>query len=249
LSRTERGDRDRKRARSTLRQRVLVAGLALLLGSLILRLALPRVLASAVLTLRDPVIQRLDAGEPVSEAELLGLIASRELALSWVEDREAHRERGTALAELGFREKARSATERAMLERAAEALRAGLALAPAAPKEWMELGYLLVLLEGDPNRKAAQALLVSMRTGPFQAPDFLHRRLFWSLAHWKLYDEEEREEIGDQIRLAWRAAPGELADLALYVPEFYTPISSALDQVPPARAQFVAALAFATPSP
>ena len=191
----------------------------------------------------------MDAGEPVSEAELLGLIASRELALGWVENRKTQDERGTALAELAFREEPRSATERATLEQAADALRAGLAVAPAAPKDWMELGYLLVLLEGDPNRKAAQALLVSVRTGPFQAPDFLHRRLFWALAHWKFYEEEEREEIGDQIRLAWRVAPGELADLALYVPEFFTPISSALDQVPPARAHFVAALAFATPSP
>ena len=52
----------------------------------------------------------------------------------------------------------------------------------------MQLGYLLVLLDGEPNRAAAEALLFSIRTGPFQAPDFLRRRLFWSLAHWEFYD-------------------------------------------------------------
>ena len=135
-----------------------------------------------------------------------------------------------------------------MLEGAVGATRAGLAVAPADPKDWMQLGYLLVLLEGDPNRRAARALLVSIRTGAFQAPDFLRRRLFWSLAHWAFYDAEERRQINDQVRLVWRVAPGELADLALHVPEFFAPIASALEKVPGAREQFVAALAFASPA-
>ena len=73
-----------RRRRPALNPSRVAAGLALLLGALILALALPRVLASALLALRDPVMQRMDAGEQVSPAELLGLIASRELALGWV---------------------------------------------------------------------------------------------------------------------------------------------------------------------
>lgn len=214
---------------------------------LILGLALPRFVASALLALRDPLIQRIDAGERVSKAELLGLIASRELALGWVEDRETHDEQGTALARLAFAEEPQSDAQRVTLARAVAATRAGLAVAPADPRDWMQLGYLLVLLDGDTNRKAAQALLVSMRTGPLQAPAFLQRRLFWSLVHWTFYDDEEQRQIGDQIRLAWRIAPGRLADLALYGPEFLDPIASALEEVPAAHQQLVAALAFATP--
>lgn len=225
-----------------------VAGTALLLGALILWLALPRLLASSLLALRDPVIEQMVAGERVSAAELLGVMASRELALSWVEDRETHNERGTALTSLAFREEPQSAGRSAMLERAVGAIRAGLALAPGDPKDWMQLGYLLVLLEGDTNRAAAEALLMSIRTASFEAPGFLNRRLFWSLAHWTLYDEEERRQVGDQVRLAWRVAPGEVADLALDVPEFFTPIASSLEKLPGAQEQFVAALAFATPS-
>lgn len=236
----------RRREPGALHQRRLPAGLALLLGGLILWLAVPRVLASALLALRDPVIQQMDAGEPVSKAELLGLIASRELALGWVEDRETHDERGTALAELALRADSQSAVERAALERAIDATRAGLAVAPADPRDWMQLGYLLVLLEGDTNRRAAEALLMSLRTGAFQAPEFLQRRLFWSLAHWKFYDDRERRLVGHQIRLAWQAAPGALADLALRQPEFFAPIAAALETVPGAREPFVAALAFAS---
>lgn len=200
-----------------------------------------------MLAARDPVIQRLDAGEHVSDAELLGLIASRELALSWVEDRETNDERGTALAKLAFREAPESTAQRATLERAIGAIRAGLEAAPADPKDWMQLGYLLVLLEGDPNREAAAALLISIRTGAFQAPDFLRKRLFWCLAHWAFYDEEERRQIDAQLRLVWRVAPGALADLARHVPQFSTPIAAALEQVPGAREQFAAALASAPP--
>jgi hypothetical protein len=225
----------------------LAAGLAILLGALILWLALPRVLASAWLAMRDPVIRKMDAGEPVSDAELLGLIASRELALGWVADRETHAERGIALTELAFREDPHSAAEKATLERAVRSLRAGLAVAPAAPRDWMQLAYLLVLLEGDTNQKAAEALLLSIRTAGFQAPDLLQRRLFWSLAHWAFYDQEERRQIDDQIRLSWQLAPGELADLALGFPEFFAPIAAALEKDPAARERFVAAVALATP--
>jgi hypothetical protein len=238
---------ERKQRRRALRQRSFAGGLALLLGALTLWLALPRVMASAWLATRDPVVRQVDAGESVSEAELLGLIASRDLALSWVGDRETYDEQATALAELALREEPQSSAERIMLERAAGALRAGLARGPAAPRNWMQLGYLLVLLEGDPNRKAAEAFLASIRSGTFQPPDLLRARLFWSLAHWTFYDAEERRQIGDQVRLAWRVAPGELADLALHVPELFTPIASALEETPEAGEQFIAALAFATP--
>ena len=235
------------RCRPGLLRRRWPAGLALLLGGLILWLAVPRALASAWLALRDPVIQRLDAGARVAPAELLALIASRELALGWVEERETHDQRATALAELALREGRQGAAERAMLERAIGATRAGLALAPADPRNWIQLGYLLVLLEGEPNRAAAEALLLSMRIGPFQAPDLLRRRLVWALAHWTLYDEAERWQLGEQIRLAWRVAPGALADLALDAPELLVPIAAALDSVAGAQEQFIAAIAFATP--
>jgi hypothetical protein len=218
-----------------------------LLGGLILALAVPRMLASAFLVLRAPVLQRMDAGERFSDADLLGLIASRELALEWVADSNAHDQRARALAELAFRGGRRSAAEKTMLAGAVEATGAGLALAPADPKDWMQLGYLLVLLEDDPNRSAAEALLMSMRTGPFQAPNFLRRRLFWSLAHLAFYDAAERRQIDDQIRLMWRVAPGALADLALDVPHSFAPITSALEQMPGARDRFLSAVAFASP--
>ena len=236
---------DGKGRRGAAHQRRLVAGLALLLGVLILWLALPRVLASALLALRDPVIERMVAGERVSDAELLGLMASRELALSWVEDRDTNNERGTALTSLALA--AERVPETAALERAIDAIRAGLAVAPADPRDWMQLGYLLVLLEGDINREAAAALLLSVRTGPFQAPGLLGRRLFWCLAHWTFYDEDGQRQIGAQIRLAWRVAPGALADLALHDPDFFAAIASALEEVPQARDQLIAAIAFATP--
>jgi hypothetical protein len=236
---TETGDLNRAARRSPPGRRRSIAALALLLGALILWLALPRLVAATLLAMRDPIVERTDDGEQVSDAELLSLIASRELALSWVEDRETHAERATALAKLAFQQAPETAAQSARLKQAVDALRAALALAPADPRGWTQLAYLLVLLEGDTSRRAAQALLVSIRTGAFLAPDFLNRRLFWSLAHWSFYDDEERRQIGDQIRLVWRITPGELTELAREMPDFFAPIAAALDEE--AREQFLSA--------
>jgi hypothetical protein len=72
--------------------------------------------------------------------------------------------------------------------------------------------------------------------------------LFWSLVHRDFLNQVERRQIDDQIRLTWRVAPGELADLARHVPGFFGPIASALESTPGAPQQFVAALALADPS-
>ena len=236
---TQLGDLDRSASRSPPGRRRSLAGLALLLGALILWLALPRLVAATLLAMRDPVVERADDGEQISDAELLSLIASRELALGWVEDRETHAERATALAKLAFQQAPETAAQSARLKQAVDALRAALALAPADPRGWMQLAYLLVLLEGDTSRRAAQALLVSIRTGAFLAPDFLNRRLFWSLAHWSFYGDEERRQIGDQIRLVWRITPGELTELAREIPDFFAPIAAALEEE--AREQLLSA--------
>jgi hypothetical protein len=238
LPRAEPGDLAGSASRSPLGRPRSIA-LALFLGALILWLALPRVVASALLAMRDPVVERTDEGEQVSDAELLSLIASRELALGWVEDRETHAERATALAKLAFQQAPESAAQTARLKQAADALRTALSLAPADPRGWMQLAYLLVLLQGDTSRKAAQGLLISIRTGAFLTPEFLNRRLFWSLAHWSFYDDEERRQIGDQIRLVWRITPGELTELAREIPDFFAPIAAALEQG--AREQFLSA--------
>ena len=172
LPETGTGDLDHRAGRSRRGRRRLLAGVALVLGALILWLALPRVVASTLLAMRDPVVERADEGEQVSAAELLSLIASRELALSWVEDRETHAERATALAKLAFQQGPESAAQRTALKQAVDALRAGLALAPADPRGWMQLAYLLVLLEGDTSRQAARALLVSIRHRGFSGAWF-----------------------------------------------------------------------------
>ena len=171
------------------------------------------------MAMRDPVIEQMDAGEPVAETELLGLVASRELALGWVEDREAHRELGTALAQLAL-QAPQDSEHRALLERAVDALRAGVAAAPADPRHWMQLGHLFVVLEGDLNRQAAAALLFSMRVGAFQAPDLIRRRLFWALAHWSFYTTRNGGRSPIRSGSALRARRG--CRLALYDPNSWT---------------------------
>ncbi len=208
------------------------ACLAILLGGAILALAVPRVGASFWLGLRDYEAELGHTGLLVSESGLRGLIASRELALGWVESRGAHVDVAEALELLAADAEPEGAAKRGLLERAIGEMQAGLALAPAGSRDWLRLAYLTALLNGrDP--RAAEAVQLAIRTSPYDAPEFLAWRLDLSLYLWPLFDDAaERQRIERQIRLAWEEAPEELAGLALDAPEYRAVIYSALDEFP-----------------
>lgn len=150
----------------------------------------------------------------MTAADLQALIASRRLALAWGEGSEMHADLAAAHLTLSEREEPDSEHERVLLERAVDATQAGLALAPADPRGWLQLGYLSALLSG-PHRTSAEALLLSMRTGPYDAPGFLQMRLHLALLHWGLLDVAEREQVERQVSALWDSAPFAVVDLAL----------------------------------
>lgn len=217
------------------------AGLAVLVGALILALAAPRLGAAVWLRLRDREAELVHVGLPVPERDLHGLIASRELALGWVAARGPHADIAAALALLSASEEPESGAERELLGRAADEVRTGLALAPADSRGWLRLAFLTTVLDGR-NERAAKALQVSIQTGPYDTPEFLALRLDLALHHWSLFDEAGRRRIEEQIRLAWAEVPGELAELALDEPDYHAIIMSALEDRPEAQRRLTAVM-------
>jgi hypothetical protein len=55
--------------------------------------------------------------------------------------------------------------------------------------------------------------------------------LFWALAHWSFYDDRERHQIDEQIRLLWRVDPDTLIELAQQAPMLAAPMAAALAAV------------------
>jgi hypothetical protein len=205
----------RRAARTVSRRARARAGFALALGGAILLLAVPRVVAAFWLWLRAPTMDLVIYQEPVSAADLYGLIASRELALGWVDASASRSEQAAALTVLASLEEPESARERELLERALGATEASLARGPADPRGWTRLAYLRTLLAAAPDPAAARALALSLRTGRYDRPDFLARRLHLILLHWPVMPAAAQSRVGDQIRLIWQEEPEELVGLAL----------------------------------
>ena len=211
--------------------RLVPACLALAVGAAILAVAVPRLGAAVWLTLRDPVVAAIQSGAPVSTAELRGLVASRELALEWVDHGRAHAEMAAALTSLAAREAPGSAAARELLERAVAALAAALARAPADPRGWLRLAVLENALDG-PTVRAARALQLSVQTGRHDTPEFLALRLGLALRHWPLFEPAERRRMEEQIRALWREAPGTLVRLVVDGWHYAAIVRAALAELP-----------------
>ncbi len=219
----------------------LVAGCTLLVAGTLLLVAVPRVAAAFWLWLRAPVMDLVSYQEPVPARDLYGLIASRELALDWIDAGATHDDLAAALSVLASLEEPDSDQERAFLERALAETRASLARAPANPRGWAGLAYLHTLLTAEPDPQAAQALQLSLRTGPYERPDFLTLRLYLLLLHWPVMTPPERARTAGQMQLLWQEAPAELVRLTLE-PGFDERMIAALAAMPDVQADFLDAL-------
>ncbi len=212
----------------------------LIAGALLLA-AVPRVVAAFWLWLRAPVMDLVTYQEPVRKGDLYGLIASRELALDWVDAGATHDEMAAALAVLAALEEPASGAERALLGRALAETEASLARAPADPRGWARLAYLRSLLTAAPDPQAARALQLSLRTGPYERPDFLTLRLYLLLLNWPVMTGPERARTAGQMQLLWQEAPDELVNLARE-PGFTDRMVAALAAAPPRQPDLLEAM-------
>jgi hypothetical protein len=181
----------------------------------VLLVAVPRALAAFWLWLRAPVMDLISYQEPVLAGDLYSLIASRELASGWVDAGATHDDMAAAYAVLASLKEPDSEAERALLQRALAETQASLARAPADPRGWARLAYLRTLLTAEPDRQAARALQLSLRTGAYERPDFLTLRLYLLLLHWPVMTDPERADAAGQMQLLWQEAPDDLVHLAL----------------------------------
>ena len=141
---------------------------------------------------------------------------------------------------LALQREAGSPAERRLLTQAIAAVRESLRRAPAEPRGWMRLAQFQTLRDG-PRRASAEALLLSLRTGPYERVDFLTLRLYLGLLHWDLYGAAERNRLRRQLELVWDEAPAEIMELA-FDPEIAPALDAALRALRALRAPFVEAL-------
>jgi hypothetical protein len=181
---------------------------AAVLAAALLWLGVPSLLAELRLLPGRAGYEALRRGERLRPEAVARVLDSREAALRAAERPAARKELGQAHLALG-REGGAAAWHDAL---ATEHLRAGLARAPADPDAWSRLAYLRAAA-GEP-RAAAEALDLSLRTGPYE-PGLALDRAAVGLALWDAAGPAARGRIGREFRHALALEPEAFARLAL----------------------------------
>lgn len=179
----------------------LVALFAAVLGSALLALAVPRLVAAFYLLPGDPGMALLDSGQLPSPAAFERLIASRRAAAVWVAAPSTLIDLGVATMSLAQVTPDRRPT---LLHQAERYLGAGLAVAPADPHAWTYLTFIHTAT-GD-HERAARALDLALRTGPYQ-PELVLPRAALGLTNWPWLDQRTAAQLGVEFAHALRLAP------------------------------------------
>jgi hypothetical protein len=186
-----------RRSRSSLIA-TLAAGL---LGSALLLGAVPRLVAAFYLLAGDPGMALLNSGQLPSPQAYARIIASRRAAASWRPAPSTLTDLGVAALSLA---QASSEGRAVLLDLAGRQLEAGLAGAPLDPHAWTYLAFIHTAT-GD-HERAAQALHLALRTGPYQ-PELTLPRAALGLTNWPWLEPEARARFGPEFAHAMRLAP------------------------------------------
>jgi hypothetical protein len=197
--------------RRDLRRRMVAMPTALF-AVVMLAIAVPRTVGVFASARAEPVLRKLQEQQPVQVEELRTLTSALEAGRFWRGDGRLRTDLGLGyllLAEKLPRDDSQAAQA---LQLAIEALRAGLARAPANPYAWARLAY-AEALAGGWSPGAVAALRLALFTAPYE-PRLLWSRLRMSFLAWPEMSSEDRELVFQQVRYAWQADPAELARLA-----------------------------------
>ncbi len=171
----------------------------MLVGGALLAAGGPIALAALEAAPGDAVASDMRARQPVSEEQLLQLVASRRASLAWYPDVDRRRELAAALSAL-----APLRTDPApYLQAAAEQAREALRVAPDSPADWLHLA-LLQRAAGD-EEGAARLLSVALLTGA-DMPRLRLGLLDLGFSLWPRLSGETRSTLLQVIRHAWRGA-------------------------------------------
>lgn len=199
-------------APSERRKHRAVAALSLALGVLLLVLSAPRLASELRLFPGSRALEQIERNHAANETEIAALIDSRERGLAVLDAPRSHFEIGYALQRLAEREVGGGPRYHALLDAAAQALRRGLARAPANAFAWTALAH-EALEDGAPQRTVMPLIELAIASAPAE-PMLALPRLELCLLEEPLPNAADAALRNLQARLAWRQSPRRLAALA-----------------------------------
>ena len=205
-------DTHRRAGRAGWRRR-LVAAPAALVALVLLALAVPRMVGVLLSARSEPVLRKLQDQKPVQIDELRMLADAQRSGQLWLADGRLRTDLGLAYLLLAEKLPRGDTNAGAYLQQAIEALKAGLARAPANPYAWARLAYAEALAQGW-SPLAVASLRLAVITAPYE-PRLLWSRLRMMFLAWREMSSEDREMVLQQVRYAWKADPAELTQLTV----------------------------------
>jgi tetratricopeptide (TPR) repeat protein len=198
----DRGDKPRRRSGPLRSRKSLLATLfAALLGSVLLLGAVPRLVAAFHLLPGDPGMALLNSGQLPSPQAYERIVASRRAAAVWLAAPATLTDLGVAALSLA---QASIEGRPVLLDLAERQLQAALAGAPINPHAWTYLAFVHTAT-GD-HERAAQALDLALRTGPYE-PNLTLPRAALGLTNWPWLAPDARARLGAEFGHALRLAP------------------------------------------
>lgn len=175
-----------------------------MLGGSLLLLSVPRLVAALHLLAGDPGVALLHAGQLPSPAAFRRIVASRQSAAWWVSEPATFADLGLAYLSLAQTSAPGTGQRGPLLDLATRHLQSSLSLAPADPYAWTYLAFVHTAT-GD-HARAAGALELSLRTGPYQ-PDLVLSRAALGLANWPWLAHATAGRLEVEFAHALRQAP------------------------------------------
>jgi hypothetical protein len=200
------------RGRADLQRRFVAIPIAFI-AMVLLILGIPRTVGVILSARSDPVLRKLQDHQPVQTDELMILANAQEAGRFWLADGRLRTDLGLAYLLIAEKLPRTDPNVNAYLQRAIDALAAGLGRAPANPYAWARLAYAEALVRGW-SPLAVSSLRMALITAPYE-PRLLWSRLRMSFLAWPELSREDRELVSQQIRYAWQADPAELVRLAV----------------------------------
>lgn len=184
-----------------------------LIGALVFAFGLLQFAAAIVAAPADPIIAALDDHQPVSDAALERLVASRRAANGWARSPQFYRDIGRAARILAQRAGDDRARAESAFTLAAQATENGLRLAPVDPISWLRLAAIRLTVDGDLHAALA-ALRAAARSGPYD-PVRTEARVRITLRLWPVLDRSDRMLFQQQFQHLWNDDSDALTRLAL----------------------------------
>ena len=191
--------------------RLIEPGAVILVAGALLALGTPRLVAALVTLPSSPILGRMQNLKAVDAESLEILIAAQQRGLKWHET--SRRWTDLGFSQILLANKSGAGKDRnALLGRAADSLRAGLAMAPSNSFAWTRLAY-INMETGGPSPAMARKLRMAVARAPYSRRLVFPRLQLIFLA-WPRFEKADRPMIMDQTRFAWRLNPWRLTKMA-----------------------------------